>query len=95
VIQTLPPILWVLLAAVIWWRIEPGVLGVLSALATHRVAPQPPAPQGPKADPMPVALMLMLTDESEPWAKEQQMQQANELYAKYGDWDKVMEALSR
>lgn len=85
--------IWVIGCALLWTRVEQPVVRLLDALATRLVGLSPvPAP---KTDPMPVGLLLSLTDESEPWAREQQLQRANELYARYGDWNRVMEALSR
>lgn len=85
-------LVWCVACACLWLRIEADVLALLRAAGKRLSGVQPTAP-APKPEPIPVELLMSLTNESEPWAREQALQQANELYAKYGDWGKVMQAL--
>lgn len=68
---------------VIWFRSEP-LLRRLVELAEKRT--MPPAPEGAAVPPTVVALAAQ---ESEPWAREQALKRARELYSAYGDWDRV------
>lgn len=86
--------IWVAGLALLWWRVEKPVVRLLEALAAKIQAPALVPPLAPKSEPMPVELLMSLTDESEPWAREQQFTQAYELYARYGDWSRVMQAMS-
>lgn len=90
--SALVAVIWVAGCALLWWRIEADVLALLRAAGKRLIGVQPTA-AAPKPEPIPVELLMSLTNESEPWAREQALQQANELYAKYGDWGKVMQAL--
>lgn len=84
--------LWVVGLALLWWRLEAPVVRLLDAIATRYVGIAP-APL-PKQEPMPVDLLIALrSGESEGWASDDNVKLANELYAKYGDWDHVRAAL--
>jgi hypothetical protein len=90
--DALPSLPWVALWVFLWLEAKPLVARVIAVMELRAAPPVPPI--GPVVKPMPPDLFLGLSVESEPWAREELLQRANELYAKYGDWDKVRTVLS-
>jgi len=96
VASVLAACVWVAGLLWLWWRAEPLVLRALThwerqgQAATARATP----PVLPSPEAMPLDLRLWIAEQSEPWAKEQLAQRAQELYGQYGDWSAVRVALT-
>lgn len=67
-------------------RSEPFVLRFLNLVEQRQGGTQAPK----KVDPIPQYLWLNAMSESEPWAREDALKRAYQLYEEHGsDWDKV------
>lgn len=90
----LAALIWVLGLAFLWWRAEPLIVRLLTHMETQATAriPQPPAAL-PPSKPMPIDLRIAISEYRDEWARDQELQRANELYGQYQDWDLVRAAL--
>lgn len=72
---------WIAFLLLVGWRLERQLERFIPKEAKEDTSV--------KIDPMPTSLWLQATRWDEEWARKQAVERLHELYAEYGDWEKV------